>query len=187
MLRLDLAGAVVALSLTFVSSVSSPAAAQTVDEIVARNLEAKGGVERMRAVQTLRQTEPAQHADRRGDARRLSQAAQPHPPGDHARRTRSRRRAHEGGRRLRRQDGVDDQPAGRVERADGGDGAAGRRDARAVRFRRPAGGLPGARLRMDYVGTETVDGRRAYHLRLNDRAKRVQHLYSTSRRPSNPR
>lgn len=47
-----LACAAIALSVLF----QSVAIAQTVDEIVARNLAAKGGVEKLKAVQTLRQT-----------------------------------------------------------------------------------------------------------------------------------
>jgi len=39
-----------------VAALSSPARAQTVDELIARNLEAKGGLDRIKSVETLRMT-----------------------------------------------------------------------------------------------------------------------------------
>jgi outer membrane lipoprotein-sorting protein len=46
------------LSLTIAAAIlaAAPAAAQTADEIIAKNLAAKGGLERLRAVKTIRMT-----------------------------------------------------------------------------------------------------------------------------------
>ncbi len=44
------------LALLALAGLSLPAGAQTVDELIARNLEAKGGLERIKAVETLRVT-----------------------------------------------------------------------------------------------------------------------------------
>jgi outer membrane lipoprotein-sorting protein len=47
---------VLALSLAAFAALAPPAAAQTVDELVARNVLAKGGNEKLRSVQTVKQT-----------------------------------------------------------------------------------------------------------------------------------
>ena len=47
--RSMLAGLILAL-------LAGPAAAQTVDEVIARSLEARGGLERLKAIQSIRMT-----------------------------------------------------------------------------------------------------------------------------------
>lgn len=174
MLRLNLAGALVALSLAFVSS---PAAAQTVDEIIARNLEAKGGVERMRAVQTLRQT--GRLSMPTGEATLVVYHKRPNL-------TRQEVTLGAGGRGAGPTKVIaayDGKTAWMINPLAGVTApmAVMGPQADAIReqsdFDGPLVDYRARGYRVDYVGTETVDGRRVYHLRLNDRAKRVQHLY----------
>ncbi len=173
MFRLKLTGAVVVLSLL----VASSAAAQTVDEIVARNIEAKGGLERLRAVQTMRQTSRLSMPT--GDATLVVYTKRPNL---------TRQEITVGAR------GRGAAPAKVVAAFDGKtpwmiNPMAGSTapiavmgpQADAIReqsdFDGPLIDYKARGYRVDYVGTETIDGRRVYHLRLNDRAKRVQHLY----------
>jgi len=46
----------IAVAVLLVAALAAPAAAQTVDEVVAKNIAAKGGLERIHAVQSMRQT-----------------------------------------------------------------------------------------------------------------------------------
>ena len=46
----------IAVAVLLVAAFAAPAAAQTVDEVVAKNIAAKGGLERIHAVQSMRQT-----------------------------------------------------------------------------------------------------------------------------------
>ena len=56
MLRRSLSAAVIAAVVCWALGAVPATSGQTVDEIIARNLQAKGGLERMRAIQTVKQT-----------------------------------------------------------------------------------------------------------------------------------
>ena len=74
------------------SSATRRGAAPTVDEIVARNLAAKGGVEKLRAVDVGQDDRPRQGPGRRDADHQLGEASQHDAAGEHQRRADVRRR-----------------------------------------------------------------------------------------------
>jgi outer membrane lipoprotein-sorting protein len=157
--------------------VATSAWAQSVDEIVARNVEAKGGLERLRAVQTVKQTSKLTMSN--SDMTLIVYAKRPNLVRQEI--TIVSRAGGPGPQKVI--NSYDGKTAWMINPMAGSTSpiAVMGPQADAIReqsdFDGPLVDYKTRGYRLDFVGTETVNGRRAHHLRLTDRAKRVQHLY----------
>lgn len=153
-------------------SLASMAAAQTVDELIAKNLEAKGGVEKLHAVQTVKQTSSLNMQGTEG----LITVYGKRP-------NLLRQEVNIGGRTvINGFDGVTPWIVNPLVR--GGDRpiAVTGPQAQLIREQSNFDGSPllnykALGYRVELMGEETINERKVYHLRLLDKTMHVQHCY----------
>ena len=141
-----------------------------VDDIVAKNLQAKGGADKLQAVQSMKQTA---HVTFQGMTGTITV---------YGKRPNMVRQeiAVAGQTVVNAFDGTTAwsiNPLNGSSDPIGGDRPAGRGHQDAVGFRQPARELQGEGLRARVRRHETIGGRKAYHLKLTSKDHRVQHLY----------
>ena len=144
-------------------------AQQTVDDIIARNLAAKGGLDKLRAVQTLKQTS---HLSGAMDATLVMYGKRPNL---------TRQEVTFAGKTVI--NAFDGQIAWVVNPLQGMASPM-QMPAEQAEFIKQQAEFDGPLVdyktkgyTIELVGTETVDGRRAHHLKVTDKLQRVQHCY----------